>query len=183
MPRAQKPEKGSRGRPTLYTDAIAAEIIDRLGHGEPLQAICRSEHMPSATAVYEWINEKSATFKPQFSADFAQARARGFDAIAADTLRIADTPVEGVEYVLKANGDTEEKRGDMLGHRKLQIETRLKLLAKWDPKRYGERLAVGGSDDMPAIKTEVTTHELARRAAYLLQAGVTAQEKPRQAAS
>ena len=28
----------------------------------------------------------------------------------------------------------------MLGHRKLQIETRLKLLAKWDPKRYGDKV-------------------------------------------
>ena len=35
---------------------------------------------------------------------------------------------------------TETVVEDMLGHRKLQIETRLKLLAKWDPKRYGKKL-------------------------------------------
>jgi hypothetical protein len=36
----------------------------------------------------------------------------------------------------------------MLGHRRLQVETRLKLLAKWDPKRHGERIAteISGPD-------------------------------------
>ncbi|HXD37446.1 MAG TPA: hypothetical protein VN624_12375, partial [Rhodanobacter sp.] len=33
----------------------------------------------------------------------------------------------------------ERRQEDMLGHRKLRIDTRLKLLAKWDPKRYGDK--------------------------------------------
>ena len=64
-------------------------------------------------------------------------------------MRIADTPVVGEETTEKANGDTETRKGDMLGHRKLQIETRLKLLAKWDPKRYGERTTLAGDPDNP----------------------------------
>ncbi|MNT50547.1 hypothetical protein D3C72_1874720 [compost metagenome] len=49
------------------------------------------------------------------------------------------------------------KRGDMLGHRKLQIETRLKLLAKWNPKRYGDRMTQEhvGANDGP-IQHDVT---------------------------
>jgi hypothetical protein len=46
--------------------------------------------------------------------------------------------------------------GGDVQNRKLRIETRLKLLAKWDPKRYGERVAVGGAEDMPPIKSAVT---------------------------
>jgi hypothetical protein len=38
---------------------------------------------------------------------------------------------------------------DMLGHRKLQIETRLKLLAVWDPKRYGNKVQLGGDGGAP----------------------------------
>ena len=34
------------------------------------------------------------------------------------------------------------KREDMLGHRKLQIETRLKLLAKWNPKKWGDKQTI-----------------------------------------
>jgi hypothetical protein len=37
----------------------------------------------------------------------------------------------------------------------LRVETRLKLLAKWDPKRYGDKIAqeISGPDG-GAIKTE-----------------------------
>ena len=146
-PPAKKPAttslaaKRPRGRPSLYTLALAEEVCERLSNGETLEDICRSAHLPATRTVYLWTETHES-----FAADFARARTRGFDAIAAEALRIANTPVEGIEYVTKADGGVEERRGDMLGHRKLQIETRLKLLAKWDPKRYGEKLALEVDD-------------------------------------
>lgn len=136
-----------RGRPSPRTPALCAEILRRLSNGEPLAAICRSQHMPCADTVRNWMSEDEA-----FSRDIARARENGFDTIAAECLRIADTPVLGMEEVEKEWG-TEIKRGDMLGHRKLQIETRLKLLAKWDPKRYGEKLDLQHSG---SVDIEVT---------------------------
>ena len=154
--------KRERGRPSLYTVALAEEICQRLGKGEPLAVICRDEHMPAVRTVSDW---KEAY--PEFSANFARARDDGFDAIAADCLEIANTPLEGVETVTKDDGKTEIRAGDMLGHRKLQIETRLKLLARWDPKRYGEKVAIGGADDLPPIQTatNMTDDQLAAIAA------------------
>lgn len=113
--------------------AIVDEICKRLAQGEPLAQICRDLHMPGVTTVWEWCRDDK-----RISESIAQARAIGFDVIADDCLTIADTPMEGVEITTDEKG-TSEKRGDMLGHRKLQIETRLKLLAKWDPKRYGDK--------------------------------------------
>jgi hypothetical protein len=86
--------------------------------------------------VWAWGKQR-----PAFAESIARAREEGFDVIAAECLSIANTPIEGVETTIDDKG-VSEKRGDMLGHRKLQIETRLKLLAKWDPKRYGEKLDV-----------------------------------------
>jgi hypothetical protein len=74
-----------------------------------------------------------------FAAQIARARDQGADAIAEEALAIADTTVEGVTLTTDDRG-TKEVRGDMLGHRKLQVETRLKLLAKWSPKKYGEKI-------------------------------------------
>jgi hypothetical protein len=45
-------------------------------------------------------------------------------------------------------------RQDMLGHRKLLIETRLKLLAKWNPKKYGDRQILAGDKDNPIVTVE-----------------------------
>lgn len=146
------------------TPELVEEVLARLSNGEPLAQICRDDHMPSRRMWGFWCEED-----PELKKLHGLARDDGYDMIAADMLRIADTPVEGVEIVEKPTG-TEVRKGDMLGHRRLQIETRDKLLAKWDPRRYGNKLAVGGAEDLPPIKT-MTDEQLAARIA-LLQATV-----------
>ena len=37
--------------------------------------------------------------------------------------------------------------------RRVRIDTRLRLIGKWNATIYGDKVAVGGADDMPAIKT------------------------------
>ena len=121
------------GRPSTYSTETVEAICDRLSVGEPLAAICRSEGMPGLRTVYDWMEADD-----DVSARIARARDAGEDVLAAQCLEIADTPVEGVE-IRTEGGRITETRGDMLGHRKLQIETRLKLLAKWNPKKWGDR--------------------------------------------
>jgi hypothetical protein len=136
------------GRKTTYTQEIADSICDLLADGVPLREICRNDAMPSWRTVYDWKEADKA-----FAARIARAREVGYDAIAEEAMTIADTPVEGVETTVKPDGSVEERRGDMLGHRKLQIETRLKLLAKWSPKRYGDKMDVGLSGSVTILAT------------------------------
>lgn len=119
---------------------IKEEICERIANGEPLRAICREQGMPGWVTVYNWREADKA-----FDERIAHSRILGFDAIAEEALEIANTPVMGQTVTSKEWGD-EIKTEDMLGHRKLQIETRLKLLAKWDPKRYGDRVDHTSSD-------------------------------------
>lgn len=144
------------GRPTLYTEDILNTIAARLSRGEPLAAICRDEGMPSDDTVRNWMERDDVG--ADVSRAIARAREAGEDWLAAECLQIADTPVMGVvekyEQVEIANPDdpdlpavkefqiTERKVGDMLDHRKLQIDTRLKLLAKWNPKKWGDRQTI-----------------------------------------
>ena len=136
------------GRPSLYTPKLAQEICERLCTGEPLAQICRDAHMPERTAVYRWMDAQEG-----FAQRIAHARMLGYDAIADDALTISNTPMVGVEITIDDTGATTEKRVDMLGHRKLQIETRLKLLAKWDPKRYGDLQKVEHSGTVDVAAT------------------------------
>lgn len=134
------------GRHSTYNAEVADRICARLAEGETLRAICRDEGMPPWRTLYHWIEDHA-----DFAARIARARELGFDAIAQEALSIADTPVIGEETEESDDGKTRVKRADMLGHRKLQVETRLKLLAKWDPKRYGDRVDLnhGGQADNP----------------------------------
>ncbi len=144
---------GKRGRPTSRTDQITQEIVDRISEGEPLAQICRDAHIPQIRTVYDWMESDES-----FSADIARARIAGYDMIAQDAMRIADSPITGEETEVDADGNVIKiKRSDMLGHRKLQIETRLKLLAKWDPKRYGDRVQteLSGSVSLPPLQVVI----------------------------
>ncbi len=74
--------------------------------------------MPAARTISDW-KTKDLTF----SANIARAREEGFDALAAECLQIADNIIEDAQS------------------RRVRIEARLKLLAKWDYKRYGDKIA------------------------------------------
>lgn len=140
--------------------SIKTQICERISDGEPLRVICREPGMPSWRTVYLWREED-----PEFAALIARAREIGFDAIAEDALLIANTPCEGIKYEDGPMG-SKQVREDMLGHRKLQIETRLKLLAKWSPKKYGERVDHVSSDGSmsPKSAVEMTDEQLEKLA-------------------
>lgn len=120
--------------PSTYTQDLADEICARLAKGEPLAAICRDAHMPAKRTVSDW---KAA--HPEFKAAVDEARDEGYDAIA---YRARQT----------ARGRKAEDGGDSTAdvqRDKLIIDTDLKLLAKWDPRRYGERVTHVGDADAP----------------------------------
>jgi len=145
-------KKLPRGRPSTFATSVGDEICRRIAEGETLRSICREPNMPAWRTVYGWMEANE-----EFRALIGRARELGFDAIAEEALEIADTPITGVRIELSETGK-KEVRDDMLGHRKLQVETRLKLLAKWSPKKYGERAAVEltGAEGGPVQIDETT---------------------------
>jgi hypothetical protein len=143
-------KKHSIGRPSSYDPVIAQQICELLSEGVPLRVICRMEGMPAWRNVYFWMARD-----PDLSAHIARAREVGYDAIAEECLQIADTPQMGQKQTMSDEGSTTTIE-DMLGHRKLQIETRLKLLAKWRPEKYGDKTVITGDPNGAPIKTEET---------------------------
>jgi len=129
------------GGQSKYTPELADAIVEWIAEGKTLREFCRQDGMPSHMSVYRWMEaDKDFAFR------FAHARVEGEELIGQECLAIADTPLEGVETKVDGNGTViEMKRSDMLGHRKLQIETRLKLLAKWNPKKWGDKVDLNHS--------------------------------------
>lgn len=135
------------GRPSSFTQAVADEIVERLSKGEPLADICRDDHMPAVRTVSDWKKANEA-----FSADFACAREIGWDAIA---LRARRT-IRG--YGPDLDGDS---TGDVQRDKAI-VDTDLKLLAKWDPKRYGDRLDLNHSGSIDTMDPETRQAEINR---------------------
>jgi hypothetical protein len=149
------------GRPTLYSPEILEAICAAVSEGIPLAHIGRVDGFPKYRTVKDWMDEVDASGMPterarHVSASLARAREIGEDTIAADVLRIADTVREGVvekyERVKIENPDdpdgepvyelqlTERKVEDMLGHRRLQTDVRLRLLKVWNPGKFGDKV-------------------------------------------
>lgn len=132
-------------RPSLYSPELVESICARLATGEPMAVICRDDGMPAYRTVKDWMDSK-----PDVSADIARAREEGFDAIAASTLEIADDARNDyMEASDEVNGAVYRLNGEHIQRSKLRIDTRLKLLAKWDPKRYGDRVTLAGDPNEP----------------------------------
>lgn len=150
-------------QPSSYTPELDAEICERLANGETLRAICRDAHMPSWVTVYNWRKAN-----PEFSQRFTLARELGGDAIAEEALEISNTPQVG-ERTEDSDTGYKTVREDMLGHRKLQIETRLKLLAVWFPRKYGQRVDVTTGNESLNLTPEERKAKLAALAAAAAQ--------------
>lgn len=121
----------------------ALVIVSVEGEGED------AEHVVNAP----WL-EAPERFADADAAEVAQARDTGFEVLADETVIIANTPLMGQEITDSETGRT-VKKADMLGHRKLQIETRLKILACWNPKKYGAKQIISGDQENP-LKTETS---------------------------
>lgn len=130
-------------RPSKFTQTLLDEICDRLSKAEPLTVICRDEHMPTDRTVRNWME------RDDVSSAIARAREVGFDALAAECLEIADDSSHDVKLIGRDGEEREVCDTEFVQRAKLRVETRLKLLAKWDPKRYGERVELAGDKDAP----------------------------------
>lgn len=128
-------------------DAIE-RVLDGLAKGTPLAVICRAEGMPCDDTVRKWAEDD-----PELSRAIARAREAGFDQIAMDALAIADA-VEN-DTIVTEHG--EKPNSEWITRSRLRVETRLKLLAKWDPKRYGEKIDVTSGGERVGAEADAVT--------------------------
>jgi hypothetical protein len=141
------------GKPAFEcTQEIADEICHRIAHGSSLRQLTLADDMPSHPVIRRWRDEHV-----WFSQQYARAVEDRNDYWAAEALDIANTPMLGVKTErsgVKGVIIVKEVEGDMLEHRRLQVDTRKWLLSKLD-RRFKEKVDVnhGGQPDGVPIPT------------------------------
>ena len=152
------------GRPSTYSDEMADAICERLADGESLRSICRDEGMPDKATVFRWL-AANEVFRDQY----ARAREAQADALFDDVLEIADDARN--DWMVR-NGDDDlgwQMNGEHIQRSRVRIDARKWMAGKLRPKVYGDKIAVGGADDLPAIKSDnATDRELAKAVAAML---------------
>lgn len=133
----------------LPTDPRTGRVVKS---PELLEALCNymaqggmmltfSQHVGmSRSTLYSWCSKD-----PEWKAAVAKAKEQGVDAIAEEALTIATETlmVEDVYERYDKNGkllSMDKKKGDAVHARKLAVSTRLELLKKWAPEKYGDKV-------------------------------------------
>ncbi len=123
-------------------DTIKTKLVTWIAEGRTLRDFCRLEGMPHNTVIYDWEKEDT-----DFAQRIVRAREIGTDSIAEECLEIIDKePLE----VFDEAGNKRYDSGSVTWN-KNRAEQRLKLLAKWNPRKYGDKTIVAGDDAAPLV--------------------------------
>lgn len=143
---AKAAKKKAGGAHAVYDRAVVVPIVcERLSGGETLSSIARDLGM-TRRVINMWRKQDAA-----IDEQMQDAKDAGYDAIA-----------ERVRETARGRGDsTNDVQRD-----KLIVDTDLKLLAKWDPRRYGDALKLSGDPESPLAG--LTDAQVDERLAVLL---------------
>lgn len=125
------------GRPTIFDQATADAILDRISDGESLRRICCDDEMPGQTTVYRWLRENEG-----FRQQYAHAREMQADTLFDETLDIADDGTnDWMERHDNEGGNLGWKEnGEAIRRSQLRIDTRKWIAGQLKPKVYGNRV-------------------------------------------
>lgn len=130
-----------------YTKEAGKIICDGLAAGRSLLSIC-TESGISYEAARNWERDIE-----QHRTDSLRAREIGCHALAEGCLEIADDARNDWMETNANDNAGWRANGENIQRSRLRIDTRLRLLGKWLPKVYGEKVALAGDPDSP-IKIE-----------------------------
>lgn len=127
--------------PTKFTEArfnAICEILSSTNRG--LKSACLDNGICTVT-FYKWIKENQNLLNI-----YARARELQAEILADEIVSIADTPQIGSKTRETKDGVFKET-GDMVEHRRLQIDARKWTASKLAPKKYGDKVDVTTGGD------------------------------------
>ena len=128
------------GRPVKKPDPVIVEnLLVHVANGGTVRAFCREKHNPSYNTIYRWLDkDKELMTRFTYTSRFLGARA-----IAEEALELVDTipPVIG-------DGDNARMDNAHVNWMRSRADLRLKLLSKWYPQEYGEKVGIDARGDI-----------------------------------
>lgn len=116
------------GKPSTYTPEIVALICERLASGESLTDICAAPGegtgIPHIRTVFTWLAKY-----PEFQVQYAAAREAQMEPMLEEILSIPDTEPD-------------------VNRARLKVDARKWAMAHLAPKKYGDKLDLGGKVDL-----------------------------------
>ena len=146
------PKKRKTGRPSLYTEALAAKICTRLAEGKSLRSICRDDAMPAISTVMGWLFDGK---HEDFPEQYARAREAQAEVRADEIVDIADDDTN--DFMADKDGKLVADH-EHIQRSRLRVDARKWIAAKLLPKRYGDKIQHTGEGGGP-VTFIMTLHD------------------------
>lgn len=151
-----------RTSPRNWTDELKSELCRRIAEGETILAIAGKAGFPSQAAVYSELRRD-----PDFVKEYELAREWQLTAWEDQIIEIANDSSK--DRLPDGRIDC-----DHISRMKLLVHTKMWVMARRAPKRYGDRISTelsGPGGSAIEIKRELSPIEVARQIAFLLELG------------
>jgi hypothetical protein len=139
-----------------FSPELFDTICEDIAGGQSLVAICKSADMPSYTSVMNWLGNATLDAEHKLVEKYARAREAQADYLAYESLDIAD---DASNDWMERNGKNDAPgwvlNGEHVQRSKLRVDQRRWMAGKLAPKKYGDKLALGGDDQLGPVKITV----------------------------
>jgi hypothetical protein len=153
-------------------EKIIAHVLAELSAGIPVSRTLgaeREDWLCTERCFWNWYYQADAEDENDLVQKVARARDSGIEAKMDQAMNVAETPMLGtitVDKHINVGGEavpvTEVRHEDMLGHRKLLVDTIIKQAQMLKPKTYGAKLDLTSGGEKIGLSAEI---EASRRRA------------------
>lgn len=126
-------EKNPVGRPSIYSEELAAKICSQIAEGLSLKTICRADDMPDKSNVFRWLATKE-----DFRDIYEKATATRSDVFVEEMLEISDD--EKIE----------------VQRSRLMVDTRKWIASKLKPKKYGDNTTIEHKGTLTVFTADIS---------------------------
>lgn len=143
-------------------EVLFKKVIKELQKGRSLRQILKDKGTPSRTALYDWLDEDE-----KYAERFARAQELGDEVLEETKLEISATPLLETVITIGRVGKmptSSTTTKDNVQRSKLMIDTIDKVLARRNPRKYGNKIDVtsdGSALGVPAVIGMTIKNEIA----------------------
>lgn len=149
-PRAPAKPKLPHGRPSAYTEELADKICNLIVQGMSCNKISQLDDMPAKSVIYFWLSQHQS---------FLDKYTRALEIRSLTYLdEVSDIADDGSNDFYEKKGKNGETfmafDSEHVQRSRLRIETRLKMLEKLQPRKYGAKVDLnhGVQEDNPIMQ-------------------------------
>lgn len=160
----ERPARRKPGRPSIYSEAIATEICNRIMVGESLKAICRDAHIPDITTILNWLLRPAPN---EFVLRYKKAREMQAESFVDEIVDIADDAHGDHEIRIKPDGTYYvHVNAEGVNRARLRIQTRQWAAGRLAPAKYGDKIEtthIGDGTSNTTIVNNMTVNRFDER--------------------